>query len=326
MPRITSQDGLGICYAHVAATMMQAENCRYLKKNCAQLPESELFSPLDLSRIHRPEDGGEISTSRSSYQGLYIEGGDAHDVAIIGALATRKSANEECLSLDRILSKMNTRGETVESQTQLWSRLKQQYDQAKKDAKAQSGCDECVNNVYTTAAEKNISEVEKNLNIKVDNVKLAKAFANETFSKFLDDLLGASACRKPSQMVYFENADNLKYDRYPSEGQNPSLDDMAKKVKEVLGTGRPVALANICLGNEDAKSCKPEHLHAVVIAGYREICKKNNPKDCRHAFKVVNSWGKSWQDEFEGGWVDAKTLIAHTKVEPNVFGWFADKK
>ncbi|WP_413612887.1 hypothetical protein [Bdellovibrio sp. HCB-110] len=324
MPRITSQDGLGICYAHVAATMMQAENCRKLKSDCANLPESELFSPLDLSRIHRPADGKAISEDLSSYHGLYVGGGDPHDVALIGALGTKEAASESCLSLDKILSKMNSRGETEEAQKNLWARLKMQFDEAKKEASSKAGCDECINNIYTTAADKALPEVEKNLNLKVDNIKVAKAFAAETFNKFLDDLLGASECRRPSQMVAFENHENVKYEMFPKNA-NASPKEIKEKVRDIIKkTGRPVALANICLGNENAKDCKNENSHAVVIAGYREICK--SPNDCRYSFKVVNSWGKSWQDQFDGGWVDADTLLKHTKIAPDILGWFADKK
>ncbi|WP_295900348.1 hypothetical protein [uncultured Bdellovibrio sp.] len=324
MPRITSQDGLGICYAHVAATMMQTENCRTLKiKDCGSLQENQLFSPLDLTRLHRTNDNGEYSTLRSSYKGLDISGGSVHDAIIIGALGTKAAASEECLSLDRILSKMNTRGETNDAQNAMWTRLKQQYDAAKKEAKGKEGCAECLNNIYTTAADKTMPEVEKNLNLKVDNVKLAQAFAQDTFNKFLDDLLGASACRKPSQMVYFENAEGLTYEAFPTS-DNATSEQMKDKVKEVLKTGRPLALTNICLGQEPAKSCNEKNFHAVVIAGYRTIC--NSAGKCRDSFKVVNSWGKSWQDQNDGGWLDADALLGRTKIARDVLGWFADKK
>lgn len=324
MPRITSQDGLGICYAHVAATMMQAENCKVLKKDCSSLSETDTFSPLDLTRLHRPKDGkSEISDIRSSYQGLDVSGGNPHDAIIIGALGTKNAANEGCLSLDRILSKMNSRGETVEAQNAMWLRLKGQYEEARKKAKENEGCDSCLNNVYTTAAEKVTPEVEQNLNLKVDNIKLAKAFAAETFNKFLDDLLGASQCRRASQMVAFENYEKVNYETFP-KGNSATPEQFKTKVKDVLKAGRPLALANICLGQESAKDCRDENFHAVVIAGFRTIC--NPAGKCRDSFKVVNSWGKSWQDQNDGGWIDADMLLTRTKMSSDILGWFEDKK
>lgn len=323
MPRITSQDGLGICYAHVAATMMQAENCKSLKLSCQNISEDEMFSPLDLTRLHRTSEDGQFSTLRSSYQGLYVSGGSAHDAIIIGALGTKKAASEACLSLDRILSKMTSRGESNDAQNAMWTRLKQQFESAKKEAKGKENCAECLNNIYTTAADKSIPEIEKNLDLKVDNTRIAKAFAEETFSKFLDDLLGAADCRKPSQMVTFENYEGVTYEAFP-KSDNPTPQQLKEKVKEVLKTGRPLALTNICLGNESAKSCKEENFHSVVIAGYRTVC--NQAGKCRDSFKVVNSWGKSWQDQNDGGWLDADTLLTHTKLSRDILGWFADKK
>lgn len=323
MPRITSQDGLGICYAHVAATMMQAENCKARKLTCSELPESQLFSALDLTRLHIPKNGQEIPEARSSYQGLDVSGGNPHEAIMIGALGTKKAASEACLSLDRVLSKMNSRGETVVAQQAMWMRLKNHFEEAKKLTKGKEGCADCLSNIYTTAADKAMPEVERDLDLKVDNVKLAKAFASETFEKFLDDLLGASDCRRPSQMVAFENSDNIRYETFPDSEKTP-VKEIKDKVKSVLRGGRPLALGSICLGQEDAKSCQKENFHAVVIAGFRTIC--NPAGKCRDSFKVVNSWGKSWQDQHDGGWVDADSLLAHTKIAPNILGWFADKK
>lgn len=332
MPRTTSQDGLGICYAHVAATMMQAENCRVLKQDCASLPEEELFSPLDLTRLTRPKDGSLPSSARASYSGLRLEsgsngndlGGDPHDTAMIAALITKKTANESCISLDRILSKMQQRGQTEEAQAAMWDRLKKSYS----DYQGNKGCSSCLSQIYATA----VHDINENLNLKTSNEEILKAFGQDSYAKFLDELLGGSKCKESKQFAFFENAKNVKYEMFPEpdekdvrkikEPVTPS--QFKNKVKEVLKTGRPLSLGNICLGTEPASDCKPQNHHAVVIAGYREVC--NSSGKCREAFKVINSWGKSWQDQNDGGWVDADTLIAHTKMQPNVLGWFADRK
>lgn len=323
MPRVTSQDGLGICYAHVGATMMQFENCKAHKVDCASLPESQLFSPLDLTRLKAPKEGEEIEEGRAYYEGLNVDGGNPHNVAIIGALATRRAASEECVSLDRILSKMSSRGEAVEAQNAMWMRLKRHFEAAKKMTQGKENCPECLDQIYATAVDKIQPEIQENLDIKADNVKIAKAFATETFEKFLDELTGAYRCRRAHQIVAFENYDSLTYLFYPKEG-SATPQQIKSKVKEVLKTGHPLALAGVCLGNEAASSCKPDNFHSVVVAGHRQIC--NAQGKCRESFKVINSWGKSWQDQYDGGWVDADTLLAHTKLGPEVLGWFAKKQ
>lgn len=323
MPRVTSQDGLGICYAHVAATLMQAENCRALKVDCSSLPESALFSPLALTRLRAPDQGEALPEQYGAYKGLNVDGGNNHNTAMIGALVVRRAPSEECLSLDRVLSKMQTRGETTEAQAAMWEGLRMQFETVKKQAQAKANCAECLNNIYATAVEKMTPEVEKNLNLKTDNVRMAQAFAAETYEKFLDEFLGAGQCRRPSQQVSFENYQNVKYETFPSEG-SASPQAAKAKVKEVLKGGRPVALANLCLGNAAASQCEPDKLHSVVIAGYRTVC--NSGGKCRDLFKVINSWGKSWQDQNDGGWLDADSILTRTHIRAEALGWFADKK
>ncbi|WP_374029499.1 hypothetical protein [Bdellovibrio bacteriovorus] len=325
MPRVASQDGLGICYAYVAATQLQAENCRVLKKDCSSLSEEELFSPLDIARIKTPENDQFQAQLRSSYAGLNTEsGGDPHTTAVIAGLVVKKTANEACISLDKVLSKMNSRGETIEAQAAMWERMKKHYFNYQKKKK----CADCLSDVYATAK----NDIDENLNLTTSNEEVLKAFGEDTYEKFLDQLLGANKCRRPSQLAVFENADNLEYKFYPEANEKDpkklkdafSPDKFKGKIKEVLKTGRPLSLGNICVGEEPAQNCKPQNNHAVVISGYRQIC--NQAGKCRESLRVVNSWGKSWQDQNDGGWVDADTLISSIKVSPQVLGYFADKK
>ncbi|WP_374076674.1 hypothetical protein [Bdellovibrio bacteriovorus] len=332
MPRVASQDGLGICYAYVAATMMQTENCRVLKQVCATLSEDQLFSPIDLTRLSRPKDGSKPSNIKASYNGLRLESnssgndlsGDPHDTVMIAALLTQETGSEACVSLDKILSKMNEKGATQKTQAAMWERLKNHYN----SYRSKLGCDSCLSQIYATA----VDDINENLNLKSSNQDLLKAFAQDTYEKFLDELLGASKCSETGQLAFFEGASKVTYEMFPEPGdkdpkklkESVTPTQFKNKVKEVLKTGRPLSLGNICVGPEPAANCRPQNHHAIVIAGYREIC--NEGGKCRDAFKVINSWGKSWQDENDGGWVDADSLIEHTKMQPYILGWFADKK
>ncbi|WII73878.1 hypothetical protein QJS83_08305 [Bdellovibrio sp. 22V] len=325
MPRVASQDGLGICYAFVAATQLQAEYCRVLRKDCSKLPDEELFSPLDIARI---KDSGNIKPEearlRSSYAGLNTEsGGDPHNAAIIAGLVVQETANEACISLDKVLSKMNSRGETIEAQAAMWERMKKHYLNYQKNKK----CADCLSDIYATAK----SDIDENLSLTTSNEEILKAFGEDSYEKFLDQLLGANKCRRATQLAFMENADSLEYKFYPEDEKDPkklkdafSPDKFKGKIKEVLKTGRPLSLGALCVGAESAQNCKPQNSHAVVISGYRQIC--NQAGKCRESLRVVNSWGKSWQDQNDGGWVDADTLISSIKVSPQVLGYFADKK
>lgn len=335
MPRIASQDGLGICYACVAATMMQAENCKKLKLDCSNLNKNQLISQLDLARIVAPKDLSKPAPmARSSYKGLKTEpddkiaesGGDPHSTALIASLVTKKVASEACVALDTVISKMNTRKETIEAQEAMWNRMKGYYD----DYKNRKACATCTTNIYASA----VSEIEKNLELKISNEELLRAFGAESYEKFLDELTGANKC-EDEQMVAFESVKTVKYEQYPDASDAdpkklkvPVSDaEYIKKMREIIRSGRPAALSGVCL-NGDPEDCKGKN-HAVVIAGHRKVCDRD-PADskavCRDSVKVVNCWGKSWQDDNNDGWVDAESLMKQTAKRPNIVGWFADKK
>lgn len=319
MPKITSQDGLGICYAHVAATMLQTENCRILKQNCASLSPTETFSPLDLTRYHRPQDGA--TGRRRDYKNLKFDGGDIHNAIIIGGLMVGGAASEECVSLDKLLSQYDNREDAVELQAQMWERLKTKYEETKKLANGiDPNCTSCLDNIYATAAAETEEEFGQNLNLAVSNISLARAFARDTLGEFLDRVTGASKCNKTSQLVKFANPEQ-KYSFFPTT-DSASPEVVKNKIRDVLKGGRPVSLGNLCLGQEPPNKCAAGNSHGVVIAGYREICTPSG--SCRYAFKVVNSWGKTWQERNNDGWMDGETILKHTHIKKNIIGFFED--
>ncbi|NUN05088.1 MAG: hypothetical protein HUU57_04930 [Bdellovibrio sp.] len=335
MPRVASQDGLGICYACVAATMMQTENCRKLNIDCSNLEKSQLISQLDLTRIVAPQDPGrQAPMARSAYKGLKTSpddnvkesGGDPHSTALIASLVTKKVASEACVSLDVILSKMYDRKETIEAQEAMWDRMKSYYDDYRKNKE----CIACTNKAYATA----IEEIDKNLDLKVSKEEVLRAFGQDTYEKFLDELTGANKC-SAANMVAFESVKTVKYEQFPDASENnpkklknPVTDEeFIKKMRDIVRSGRPAALSGVCLVG-DPENCKGKN-HAVVIAGHRKVCDRepSDPKAvCKDSVKVVNCWGQTWQNDNNDGWVDAAALMKQTAKKPNILGWFEDKK
>ncbi|MEN0060263.1 MAG: hypothetical protein AAGB31_15600 [Bdellovibrio sp.] len=330
MPPIRSQDGLNICYAEVAATLLQAENCKATNTQCDSLSDKDTFSSIDLTRFMVTSDNA-ISSIRSSYGGLnFKSGGSAANIVSIMINKVKKGASEECASLDKILSKMHSRNESEEAQTAMWARMEKYYTDAK-------NCSTCLSNIYATAKD----DIDRNLNLRTTNEEVLKAFSEETFEKFLDQLLGTEKCKKISDMVFFEGVD-MEVGIFPKSGQSPSLRQLKEKTKEILKLGRPLALENICidlktgskapncsdidapcLAKSPAAQCDKDLRHSVAIAGYRKVCKQ--PNDCKELFKVVNSWGKSWQEQNNDGWVEANNLLEHVSMEPGVLSWIQDK-
>lgn len=333
IPRYTSQDSLGICYAHVAATMMQMENCRFKNINhadpnkkirCSDLKAEKLFSPLDLSRIQIKK--GEVPSSiRSSYKGLHIEGGNLINAIKFGALVVKQTANQACASLDTILSKLNTRPDVKKAQMAIWEGLQREFNLVKEREKTiDASCKECLSNLYATAVKEMDPSLKEDLDIKTDHVGIQRAFATKTFGEFLNEFLGTANCVRPMDTVKFEASDSVDYEPFPKEGQKTNPNEVMGKVIEVLKGGRPVALNAICYEKISPSDCPNDKYHSVVIAGYRDIC--NTQGKCRKSFKIINSLGKSWQDQNDDGWIDAETVLASTNMAPGVISYFVDRK
>lgn len=49
MPPTTNQQGLGICYAHSTATVINYHNCQIMNLDCTTLPAKDLASPPDIA-------------------------------------------------------------------------------------------------------------------------------------------------------------------------------------------------------------------------------------------------------------------------------------
>lgn len=331
MPPDSSQDTLGICFAEVAAKMMQKENCEYLKAqrpndniSCSTMSERQLFAPLDLARM-QIKDGAVASAARSSYSGLNVYGGSLINAIRFGALVVKQTANKACVSLDRILSKIDSRSDAEAIQRAIWERLENDFKKVKAEAENYKGCDDCLSRFYETAAKEYEPSINKDLNLKKDNLRLAEAFAKDTYAEFLNQLLGTAKCLRPTELVSFEPHDKVDYVHFPKNpGERTDKATVMEKIKAVIRNGRPVALNGICYDDVKPDNCDKQKFHAVVVAGYRTVC--NQQGICKESIKVINSKGKSWQDANDQGWIDANTVLDHTSMVTGVVSWFEDKK
>lgn len=315
MPPIGDQGGLGLCAAFVSATMLTAENCRRLSADCTKLEDNQRFSALDLSRFKRTDDDRVKSELRTAYRGLDLEGGSPHDKNFIVGLAVHKAANEACVSIERITSKMRGASLSNDEQAKRWSRLIEQYQTYRRNP---------GNAALQQAAISAIdAQVVSDLVVGASAKPASEAVKQEDVDGFFDVLLGAIDCRRPTQLVAFEGQGLVKYESAPKrDRESPS--NIKKLVRSVLATGRPAALANICLVEGDPWSCPLDKAHSLVITGARTLCDKTGK--CRDSLKVANSWGEAWQRQYADGWLDADILLAHTKIAKDTLGWFADKE
>lgn len=321
VPPIMSQDTLGICYAYASSTMLTTENCRKLNEDCTHISEKKIFSPLYLSSLGRSQNGSANNSNPDAKNNI---GGVAPNVLQKIAYEDGQGASEDCMSLDKVLEKVGGAKEASQMQESLWARIKSSYEKYQDLSKT---CPTCAANFFSTAKD----DINQNLNITKSNEEILRAFSEDTYGKFLDQLLFPKECIRLSKNVQFENTQKVVVTTYPPiDPQNKSklnrgnYETAIAHIKKALTDGRLISLDGLCLDKKLSTPEKCENRHTVVISGYRKICDQNNK--CHDAIKIINSWGQAWQDANAQGWVDAKTLIDRTQYQEASLTWFVDRK
>ncbi|VVD73596.1 hypothetical protein PPN31114_00740 [Pandoraea pneumonica] len=340
LPPVTGQGALGICFAHVASTMLTAENCRKLKTDCTTIADAEVFSPLALAsawrRSERKPETPDASASPAPTEGLLVdEGGNAAMVLQVVAYDTGSSPSIECASR-RIMTPDYTDETATDRELAMWNRTKAIFKQLHDEAKALDvDCTACVASFESSHAADVAFLTETFPAIGPKKGRSVSALAQPDYGQFLYRLAVPAQCARLSRQVQFESMHKVRVKFYP---QPPaSTDTAANKGKAAPATGnyrqaiefirtsladqRPLALGQICLDKiPSANKCK--NSHEVVIAGLKTTCDAKGR--CAEAIKVVNSWGMGWQKANSDGWVDAKTLIDRTFYQAPILTWFVD--
>ncbi|WP_413580840.1 hypothetical protein [Bdellovibrio sp. HCB288] len=313
MPRVMSQDTLGLCYSFAATAVMQANNCRIMKQDCKSLPESEMFSPLDVARFGQDPDGE--TEYESSYRGIN-DGGPGAFTLQIAANFIGNSASEACMSLDKLLGKMDGAKFGTETQAEAFESLKTLY---KKSKKIEASCEKCKADFIEEAKK----SIDQDFCVKKDQVALLKAFNEETYEKFFDRLVTPSECARAKNRAYFEGKDSTEIKLFPEEKKDLNYKSVMKKLKSTLEKKLPVLLQNICLDEKKPKKQDDcQNKHATVISGYARKC--DGAGNCYDAVKIHNSWGEAWQKAYNGGWVAADELFKHIYIEKETLSWLED--
>ncbi|MBV2168032.1 MAG: hypothetical protein KUL82_04915 [Bdellovibrio sp.] len=321
MPRVRSQDSFGICYAFAASVLYDEANCAAKNvADCSAVPDQEKVSPLDMARFSVKVDGGQDSTDRFNYEGLR-EGGVAA-LALYNSLEVQMNAKESCAPFDQVVSKTKDPVEAQKIEMAMWKRFQDSYEAYKRKTR------DCVECGLEYARDK-AQELKDNFKLKATNQEILQAFAQESYAKFLDKML------VPEECWDFKNSLSLKgswrLGIYPENNEKTNYDKMLAKVKEVLSQKRPLAIS-FCtqepLQAKNQKACAEAKDtvgnivgagHEVVIKGYRRVCNAKNK--CYDALQVQNSWGESWQNANDDGWIDAKELLDRTFYEGQSLTW-----
>lgn len=324
MPKVRSQDTVGVCAPFVTCTMIDEINCVAKSvENCKATSDSEKCSPLDVSRYTREVEAAK-KKSVYNFQGLNMDSGSSVSIALFNTISgTRSVVKESCAPFDQVVAKIDDKVQAQRMEGALWNRLRKAYDSYKRESEKCLKC--AVDSIHASGID---DDLKQNYSIKASNEEILKAFAEESYEKFLDKLLIPAECWKVPGTITVRG--NWKPDIFPkAEQSRPNYDETIEKIKDILKKKRPIGL-NFCaqepLVAKSRDSCSSMMStqviggqHDVIIHGYRKVCNQKNI--CRDVVKIQNSWGESWQTANDDGWVDAKEILDRTFYEPDTMVW-----
>ena len=155
-----------------------------------------------------------------------------------------------------------------------------------------------------------IAEKLPNLKISQNEItEILKQTKALTLDEFIKMILNSKECLEDKNL--FKSPKFNFHTKTTFEVKNT---DYFKKLLIDLVDRNLVAAVSVCAGERDENNKLLSGLHSVIIKGYRKYCNRDN--DCKYSFQVQNSWGQDWQDEFNGGWIDADHFIKYSLNKP----------
>lgn len=326
MPRVRSQDSFGICYAFAASVLYDQASCVENEiADCGSLPDESRVSAVDMARFSVNLPDGLDSRDKFNYEELR-EGGSAA-LALDNSLGVLHNASESCAPFDQLVAKVKNPNEAQKIELAMWKRFQDSYETYKKKSKECAAC----GLEYATAKSQ---ELKDKFNLKTSNQEILQAFAQDTYGKFLDRLLVPEECWEFKKGLSLLGGWGVSI--YPKSGEKSDYNKMLAMIKKNLANKRPMAFGfctqepltvksiKACNEATNASGTITGFGHEVVIRGYRRVCKVNagkTTKECYDAVQVQNSWGQSWQNENDDGWVDAKELLDRSFYGTQTLTW-----
>lgn len=298
MPRIRSQDSVGACHAFSATVLIQKYYCELKKvSDCAGLPADKEISPIGVLQYSDAYEPGKEPKNYVKNTSIQLNAGGAALVALINAKNNFSFYRESCFPFDQFVEKFGASKDVMNTTlAKLEDFYKKNKYKNKTEADAAEACESCLSEKIQPIS--GIFPTEKYL----ENIHMG--LKKDTFGEFLYETIFSSGCKtidlpSPSLSIFPD----------VQKTTATTKDDIKNKVIEVVKSGLPVSIGEICVARAQAKDgCG---LHEFIVSGTKQVCDSGK---CRELFKVQNSWGQEWQKEFNGGWVDAESILDNIKT------------
>ncbi len=279
---IKTQDGIGVCYGFSTTSLLETYRCKELKLDCSN--PKEMLSTFDVTSYY-----GRDSKSLS-------EGGNITPLLKKLLKANPRSVTrEECIPFSSLAHQINDKKKVIKrNEGKGWDYLIAKWNEYKGNGKKTNDCVTCLaNDIKNTL-----------VNLKTPADQIANAFTTATdMEEFLYMSILPKECLQEANQAAIPE---FKINFYP-DGLSDTTDEMlANKVSEILNSGTPLEIG-ICADKSYTPHCDDKEGHSIALYGIKEVCNKFG--ECRKVVKVKNSYGKSWQDKNNGGWIDLKELV-----------------
>lgn len=303
LPRVRSQGAFGACAGYSAATVAQFYSCKHNKVNdCSKISRDKEISPIGMLAYANPNSDNSDPGNMASYENIKFSGSAAYALNNISRF--RMAFAESCYPFDQVVNKYGDNEQAVEA---MLGKLRTIFEQSKRTEG--SACLECIQKTLKEDLlfQSNLKDIER-------------ALKKDTFEEFLYHSTIGIEDSKTSCDDFVDIRPEAKFDYFPQQG-TASSGQIISKVKEVLKSGYPVVVGDLCPYSQEGKCLGT---HSVAVTGYRKQCTKDG-KQCRDLFRVQNSWGEEWQKENNDGWLDAQSLFDNRSIGTGTLAWLVPR-
>lgn len=285
-PTVRTQDGTPLCYAFSATQLLNYQYCKKNDLDCSH-PANQM-SVLDVAKHHE-------------FTPTLREGGFPEE--ILSRIKGYGVHSERCLPFER-LAHQNPQ-KKGDKYGEAYDELAAIYGKARGAAYATKAC-------YAKRVQ-NILPFSKDTHEIVRLLDQSYGYEEFIYNAAVKD----TACRQSRKM----RVGGYHVYTFPEKrsGKNPSREEYLEQFEKLLLNDIPVSM-KIC--SEDAYNPDTDSSgelgtndncggHAITVTGIKEVC---NFKGCDTLLKVQNSYGQTWQDNYNDGWLEAGPLIKRAKT------------
>lgn len=282
---IKAQDGVGLCYGFSATSLLENFRCREMNLDCSN--EGDVLSSLDVTSYYQKQS--------------LKEGGDTFRLLDNIERSKRKIAKEQCVKFSALVFQMSSerhssRVLTLDEKSG-WNFLIKKWNEYKGigQSTARNDCVSCLADTIKATL----------VNIETPKDQLQDAFQSaRTLEEFLYKSLLPKECLEDSETL---SIPAFKTKTFPGYKDTANNDSITRKVVSILQAGLPLEMS-ICTRDGLNGKCDDNGGHSIALFGIKEVCSSKN-NDCKKVVKIKNSYGKSWQEYHNDGWVDLDSLV-----------------